>query len=331
MQLTSFSPEALTTRKPSLDTFIRFLEMEETPFTSVVQSSNKARAAVHQAFIDKLKSPRVSGTSEGYAGGAGGNQSRRESFLVPLQRFFKEYGVSDLQQIIATRGGDWVVRDEVANSRAKALREVKRDIEAVALLDRDAKLAGDVERIESRGAIKWLDSTMTPDIPDSVRCPAAQRKTGVATLTETHLRDMVTSLSKQGAGKRFDAFVGADYRNNVDAMIAYRDPGNITDAGRYRVVNNGQVQELVLTVDVLRFSGGKLVVHTDHWLNYDETTESGDPKVALFTSLAQWEMIWLEPINIVETITTAGGFHEKMRGYGGLACYAPRANGVIRQ
>lgn len=330
MRLTTYSTSAKTTAKPSVEDVIQLLEFEQTPFTSLVRSETGISGPVHTIFAERLRKPRTSGTPEGYAGGTGNSNARRVSWISAVQRFFGEAAVTDLQQITAQRGGDWVVRDEVARARALELRAMKLDIEASALSGKDLKLASDMDNLEMRGALKWLDATQNPEIPEDHRTPTSQRRTGVATITQELLRDVCDDIVSQGAGSILDMFCGATYRKQIDALVEFRDPANTNEASRYRVMNNREAYTLTLTVDVLRFSGVTLRVHpASRFIGYSESTGSGSATTALIATLSTWAMQWLEPIRVVESETNAGGFHEKYRGYGGLCCYAPRANATI--
>ena len=329
MRLTSYSTSAITTRKPSVEDVIQLIEFEQTPFTSLVRSETGISGPVHTVFAERLRKPRTSGTPEGYAGGTGNSNAKRVSWISAVQRFFGEAAVTDLQQITAQRGGDWVVRDEIGRARALELRAMKRDIEASALADKDMRLANDMDALEMRGALKWLAATQTPEIPEDHRTPSSQRRTGIATITQELLRDVCDDVVSQGAGSTLDMFCGPTYRKQVDALVEFRDPSSPTES-RFRVQNDREAYTLTLTVDVLKFSGVVLRVHpASRFINYNETTGSGSPTTALIVSLPTWAMQWLEPIRVVESESNAGGFHEKYRGYGGLCCYAPRANAVI--
>jgi hypothetical protein len=330
MQLTSYSDSAKTTRKPSVEDVIQFIEFEQTPFTSVVRSERGISGPVHTIFAERLRKPRTSGTPEGYAGGTGNNNSKRVSWVAAVQRFFGEAAVTDLQQLVAERGGDWTVRDEIGRARALELRAMKLDIEASALADKDMKLADDADNLEMRGALKWLAASQTPAIPATHQPPAAQRKTGVATITQEILRDLCDAIIAQGAGSHLDMFAGATYRKQIDQLVEFRDPAITNQGTRYSVINGNRAQELTLTVEILRFSGVVLRVHpASRFIAYSETTGAGSDTVALVAYLPSWAMQWLEPIRVVESEMNAGGFIEKYRGYGGLCCYAPRANGYI--
>jgi hypothetical protein len=330
MRLTSYSTPATNTRKPSVSEVIQMIEFEKTPFTSLIRSESGITGPVHTIFADRLRRPRTSGTPEGYAGGTGNQNSRRVGWQMAVQRFFGETAVTDLQQLIAQRGGDWVVRDEVARARALELRAIKLDIEASALADKEMKLANDMDALEMRGALRWLAASQNPAIPSEHQTPAAQRLTGVATITQDILRDVCDSIIAQGGSSTLDMLCGYTYRKQIDTLVEFRDPSVTNQGTRFNVMNERDSYTLTLTVDILRFSGVVLRVQpTSRFIGYNETTGAGSNTTALIADLSTWCMHWLEPVRVVESQENAGGFHEKYRGYGGLACYAPRANAMI--
>ena len=86
-----------------------------------------------------------------------------------IQKFRRDYQVSDLQEAV-----DSVGPAKIAQAEAKAIRELKRDIEATiasGTQDRAAENGSDTA-YALRGLGDWLDSAGPSDVPSGFRTPA---------------------------------------------------------------------------------------------------------------------------------------------------------------
>jgi hypothetical protein len=97
--------------------------------------------------------------------------------------------VSDLQQAV-----DSVGPAKIAEAEAKAVREIKRDIEATICSnnDRQAQSGGGLP-YKMRGLGDWIDSAGPSDVPSDYRTPSASIHPSGA-FTESDLNDIITSI-----------------------------------------------------------------------------------------------------------------------------------------
>lgn len=312
--------------KEWLDGTLTILEPEETPFTSMVQKDNDAKATFHEVVSDRLRAPRISGTREGESGMKGSNKAlKRQRFGAYLHRFLDTYGVTDVQQAVSEAGGNAVTDNEYADAKAKCLREMKRDLEAAACSNQDTQGGSDDEML-MRGAFKWLSATQTPQIPSDFLVPAAQRPTGTATLTEANVQTVLKSLKAQG-GKRTYAFIaGSDYIEDIDFFTRTGDGGST--ATRYKVEETGKSREITLMVRVFDTSFGRLEIHPSDFVNVD-SAGTGDADSALILNMSLWKMSFLERLHAVDDDEDAGGMSGYCKAIGGLFCKMPRGNATI--
>jgi hypothetical protein len=104
--------------------------------------------------------------------------------------------VSDLQEAV-----DSVGPAKVAQAEAKAIRELKRDVEATLISTNDRSVEnGSSTAYGLRGLGDWLDSAGPSDVPSDFRTPAdsiyTTSEANSTAFTESALNDIITSIYK---------------------------------------------------------------------------------------------------------------------------------------
>ena len=179
---------AVSNREQLLDA-LTILAPEETPITSAC-SKIKATSAFVEWTVDSLSAPVTAGVAEGadvtsftdkFAG-----RARLGNYV---QKFRRDFMVSDLQQAV-----DSVGPAKVAEAEAKAVREIKRDIEATLCSSNDRSAEdGAGTTYALRGLGKWIDTSPGADVPAAYRTPSGSIYASNA-FTETVFNDLVTSI-----------------------------------------------------------------------------------------------------------------------------------------
>ena len=192
----TFNPalQPVTTQGPSasnredLTDVLTILAPEETPALS---SANRqaANATFVEWTVDSLASPVTAGVSEGADITTFTDQFASRARLGNyIQKFRRGFMVSDLQEAV-----DSVGPAKVAQAEAKAIRELKRDIEATILSDNDRQAETGALPYKMRGLGDWLDSAGPSDVPAEYRTPSGSVK-ATAALTETELNEIIRSI-----------------------------------------------------------------------------------------------------------------------------------------
>ena len=118
--------------REDLTDVLTILAPEETPALSSA-NKQKATSTFVEWTVDSLSSPVTTGISEGADVTTFTDQFASRARLGNyIQKFRRDFLVSDLQEAV-----DSVGPAKVAQAEAKAIRELKRDVEATLLSDND--------------------------------------------------------------------------------------------------------------------------------------------------------------------------------------------------
>ena len=183
------NPGSAVSNREDLTDVLTVLAPEETPITSLAKKS-KATATYNEWTVDSLAAPVIAGVREGQDISTFVDKfSGRARLGNYIQLFQKNYMVSQLQDAVESVGPA-----KIAEAEAKAIREMKRDIEATVAGTQDRAVEdGSATAYALRGIGDWLDSAGPADVPSDYRTPAASiHATG--TLTESSFNGLVASI-----------------------------------------------------------------------------------------------------------------------------------------
>lgn len=322
----------------SLGDELSILEPEDTPFTSMVRKT-KATSTFHEVFADTLRPARTSGTREGKGRVGGSNKAaKRQRFGCRQHRVFEEWSVTDVQQDITRAGGNAVTANEADLSFSKAMRELKRDMEATNLGNQEAVAGGDDE-MQTRGFFKWVQSTAqaVDPVPADFRPPTDSVLVignSPNTLTETaaggsYSLNKILKSMKGVYGKKVKciAFSGDDIVEMIDNFTRTSNGGD----ARYNVMEQSSSHEISLYVTVFESSFARMEVVPDQFVNIDTTTGLGNARSAAIVVPEYWELAFLETLTSKEVEDDGGGPSGWIRGKFALCCKNPKGQGAIKQ
>ena len=248
--------------REDLTDVLTILAPEETP---ILSSANKERATATNVewTVDSLSAPVTTGISEGADVTAFTDKfAGRARLSNRVQKFRRDFMVSDLQEAV-----DSVGPAKIAQAEAKAIRELKRDIEATLSGAQDSAIengAGVANAL--RGLGKWIESTNnaggagTPsDVPADFRTPAAS----IADVTddafaESELNVLISSIFKV-TGTSENLMLIADTALRTDISDFARIGGASGDSVR-NVNYNGESGSIKLSVDLYQSDHGVVSV-----------------------------------------------------------------------
>jgi len=236
--------------REDLTDVLTILAPEETP---VLSSANKERASATNVewTVDSLSAPNTAGISEGADVTAFTDQfAGRARLGNRIQKFRRDYMVSDLQEAV-----DSVGPAKIAQAEAKAIRELKRDVEATLCGTQDKATedgAGTANQL--RGLGDWIDSAGPADVPAAFRTPAGSiNPTGTA-FTEDVLNTIISSIFRV-TGSSNNLMLIADTALRSEIADFARTTASATD--NVRSVNyDGNSGSIKLSVDLYESDHG---------------------------------------------------------------------------
>lgn len=247
------NPGSAVSNREDLTDVLTILAPEETPLTSLAKKS-KATATYNEWTVDSLATPVTAGVREGQDISSFVDKfSGRARLGNYIQLFQKNYMVSQLQDAVESVGPA-----KIAEAEAKAIREMKRDIEAVVAGNQDRAVEdGGTTAYASRGLGNWIASAGPADVPAAYRTPAASiHSTG--TLTESAFNALVASIfSQTGTVDALTLVAGTTLRRTISGFA--RSDGQSTE-NVFHVNQMATDKEITLSVNTYDSDFGIITV-----------------------------------------------------------------------
>lgn len=325
------SPSTVGGNREDLRDILTILEPEETPFTSMVQKGESPTSTFVEVMADTLRKPRTSGTKEGQDAGKGNNKAKnRQRFGAYVHRVQDEFGVTDVQQAISRKGGVAAVDNEYGDAKAKCIREVKRDLEAIACSDVEMQ-GGTEDDMRTRGAFTWLSASAqsTQPVPELYRPSTNNILSGVgspASFTEAQFNGVLKNLSKVYGGKRDYQVIAGD--NVCEVVDNFTRVNSGSTNIRYQVTESASAHTITLSVSIFDSTFGRAHMIPTQFNKLDSGGD-GDPNAALILNMSLWRMLFLENIHSVDQDENSGGMSGYVKAMAALLCLNPKGNGKI--
>ena len=189
------NPGSAVSNREDLTDVLTILAPEETPVLSSA-SKKRSSATFTEWTVDALSAPVTTGVDEGADVTSFTDQFAGRARLGNyVQKFRRDFRVSDLQEAV-----DSVGPAKVAQAEAKAIRELKRDVEATLIGTQDRSIEdGAGTPYGLRGLGDWIDSAGPADVPANFRTPAASIYdiSTQGAFGEEALNDMISSIYRK--------------------------------------------------------------------------------------------------------------------------------------
>ena len=245
------NPGSGVSNREDLTDVLTILAPEETPILSSA-NKQKANATNVEWTVDSLAAPATAGIREGADVSTFTDKfSGRARLGNYVQKFRRDYMVSDLQEAV-----DSVGPAKIAQAEAKAIREIKRDIEATLAGTQDRAVENGTDTAYAlRGLGDWLDSAGPSDVPAAFRTPAAS----IVDVTdddfaESELNGIISSIFKV-TGSSNNLMLVADTALRSDISDFARIGGASGDSVR-NVNYSGESGSIKLSVDLYQSDHG---------------------------------------------------------------------------
>ena len=258
------NPGSGVSNREDLTDVLTILAPEETPILSSA-NKQKASATFVEWTVDSLAAPSTTGIREG-ADIASGDFTDKFAARARLgnyiQKFRRDYQVSDLQEAV-----DSVGPAKVAQAEAKSIRELKRDIEATISGAQDRAVENGTDTAYAlRGLGKWVESAAntggagaSADIPDAFKTPAGS----IADVTddefaETELNTLITSIfGVTGSSNNLMLIADTALRSDISDFARI---GGVSGDSVRNVNYDGNSGSIKLSVDLYQSDHGVVSV-----------------------------------------------------------------------
>lgn len=316
------NPGSAVSNREDLSDVLTILAPEETPVLSSL-SKTRASGTFHEWTVDSLSDPSTAGIAEGADVTAFTDKfSGRARLGNYVQKFRRDFMVSDLQEAV-----DSVGPAKIAQAEAKAVRELKRDVEATLLSANDRSAedgAGTVYKL--RGLGDWIDSAGPSDVPSAFRTPSGSIHAS-GTFTETVMNNIITSIYRVSGTTNSLTLIADTALRRVISDFARLDPdGSGADTSIRNVNYNGDSATIKLSVELYQSDHGIVSVVN---MNPDCAPDTGNKDTGYFVNPEYASIGELIPMGSSRLPNFGGG----ERGYVDcaltLAVYHPGAHGKI--
>ena len=252
------SPSANVSNREDLSDILTILAPEETPVLSSL-AKTRASAVQYEWTVDKLAAVSTAGISEGVDVTSYDDEfTDRVRLGNYTQKFRRAYQVSDLQEAV-----DSVGPAKFAQAESKALRELKRDIEATLLSDNEQSVedGSGSNPYKLRGLGKWIQNgaqSLNP-VPATYRTPAdsVYDISTSGAFTETAMNNIITSIYRVSGAMDGLTLVADTALRRIISDFARLDPDGDGAGTSIRNVNyNGDSASIKLSVELYQSDHG---------------------------------------------------------------------------
>ena len=242
--------------REELSDVLTILAPEETPVLSSA-SKKKSGATFTEWTVDALSAPSTAGVTEGADVTAFTDKFAGRARLGNyVQKFRRDFMVSDLQDAVESVGPA-----KIAQAEAKAIRELKRDVEATLIGTQDRSIEdGAGTAYGLRGLGDWIDSAGPSDVLADFRTPSDSIYdiSTSGAFSEAALNDLISSIYRE-TGNSNNLMLVADTGLRRTIADFARVSAGATE--NIRAVNyDGNKAEIKLSVELYQSDHGMVSI-----------------------------------------------------------------------
>jgi hypothetical protein len=308
--------------REDLSDIVTLLEPESTPLVSMAKKGT-ASGTFFEWQTDDLSTASFAGVLEGEDASTFDDKAANRAKLGNyVQKLRRTYGVSDLQEIVDTAG----VSSEFASAESKAVRELKRDLEAAVCSSQDRVADDGTNAYKTRGMLKWLGVGGQPaDIPAAFQ-NVANDTTG--TQTETTFNSVLQELYEANGmpGGQLTLIAGPGLKREISNFA--RQEG-ATTALNYQVTQSAESKKISLTVNFYEGDFGNVAILPSVFINRTSGSATIDADAGLLIDPEYVGIHMLKAESTSELENRGGGRRGFADLVAGLAVYSPKAHGYF--
>jgi hypothetical protein len=248
------------------------IEPGDTPLFSMCKKASEPKNVLFQWPADRYSDPQTAGVmADADVTSFDDEHANRVLLSGRIQKVRRSFSCDDLVENVADLAG--VGRKQAFNkSAAKALVELKIDIEAIMGSDNDSQVQSGAAPYKTRGIGEWIKATAQADTATAVdvnfRTPAASINTTVTTsLTENNVIDVLQSIyGVRRARRNYDLVCGVSLKRAFTNFIRTQT-GSTNVMSSVRGFNsNAEDKKIVNTIDIYEGDFGILSLHVSTYL-----------------------------------------------------------------
>ena len=288
--------------------------------------ANKATASgtFFESQVDDLSTASFDGVNEGEDVTSFDNKAANRARIGNyVQKFRRTYAVSDIQELVDTAG----VASEFANAESKAVREIKRDMEAAFCSSQDRQAdSGAGSPYKTRGMFKFLGLGGHPsDIPAFAR-NVANDTTG--TQTETTFNSVLQELYEANGmpGGQLTLIAGPTLKKEISDFA--RQEGSTT-ALSFQVTQPAESKKITLSVNFYEGDFGNVAIVPSTLLLRTSGLATIDKDAGLLIDPDYVAIHTLKAESNSELENQGGGRRGFADVIAGLAVTSPKAHGYF--
>ena len=321
--------------REELADFISIIEPEVTPVTSAI-SKGSTKSVFTEWLCEDLSPAKVDSTVEGHDSSSWFNKAENRARLGNYINISKrEFGVSDIQELVDQAGLD----SEIDHAKSKAVRELKRDIEAVVCSTQDR--GATTGTYKSRGLFNWIDSGGPSDVPSMYQAASGSISDGAAggenDMTEAQLNAVLQSLFTDCGEKK--TYMGVMSPTVIDIIDNFTRV-DTASRGRYHVNEPSGSKTINMEVKTFNSSFGVINMIPSVFLGgstsgaevsdgVDTLAFTNDADAGLILDTDLLELKFLDPMHTESFEDRGGGPRGHAKAVYTLVVKNPKANGKI--
>jgi hypothetical protein len=323
------NPGSAVSNREDLTDVLTILAPEETPILSSA-SKQKASATDTEWTVDVLSAPVTDGIIEGedvatYTDQFAG-RARMGNFT---QKFRRDYKVSELQEAV-----DSVGPAKIAQAEAKAIRELKRDVEKTLCSANVKQQAAALTPYKMNGLAAYIDSAPAGGVgvPTGFETPAAsiytQAEDTTTPFNETKFNDLITSVFEvNGSVNNLTLVANTGLRRTVSDFARLQPSGETS----IRDVNyDGGSAQIKLSVELYQSDHGIVSIVNGNPVCMPDFGTAGNKGSGFLVNSEYYGVHELIPMGTSRLPNLGGGERGIVDCALTLGVYHPQAHGLIQ-
>lgn len=329
------SPSTAGGNREYLRNVLTVLDPSGTPVTTMMTKGEEMKGTLAEVLADTLRPSRRTGRPEGQDAGVNTNNSeKRQRFGNYFHIMREDFGTTDVQQGVDIAG----VPSEYDYQKAKALKHLKRDMEAVVCGAQDMQQGSASLEWNTRGLWSWIQvaaQSVNP-VPADFRTPTASILTGItatsgfASVTEAQVVAVLQSMFSV-YGEKMTFQMPAD----VTIQAAFDNFTRVQPSAtnqRYTIMEKGGADATInFSVTTFESSFGIIHLFPSMFVNTSASTGLSTDCSALILNMALLELQFFAggKLHTVDLPENAGGKSGYAKCMPAVCCKNPKGLGKL--